>query len=797
MGSVAFVARSQARRRWRALVVLVLLVGVLGGLSLSLIAGARRSASVVDRFLATSNQYDVELYTTALSLDDVRAIPGVVRADPGAYVGMVAMRRDGSSGQGINGNALDFSALDPTWRIVDGDRPDGTDRSEVLVNEFFVEQFGRSVGDPVDVRMFAKDQAGAVSRGVYDAAGPRYRFRIAGVVRPPTDVAVDAVEGVGVSSAGSANGMGIDYRFYERNREDFLDFGSGFSIQLADGETGRDAFVQAVRARMPADAEPPEIGPPQELVRRVSLTTPVDLETNVLLVLGISLAVATAIALGLVLRAEQRTFDVDTPTLRTLGVGVVHLGAIALVRALPVVIGGAALAVLVAVALSARYPIGIGRQLELDGGIDLNIAVLVIGGVAIGVLVVGLSFVLGLPRRDRRRPATDRLTLARWLGRAGAPTDLVLGTQFAFERGRGVRSVPSRAAIAVGAGALAVLAAVAVYVAGVDRLYSVPEAHGWRWDAAIGNTNFPLTEATVAALADDERVSGRTRASYGDASVNDRPTEFLVVDPRGGAPPEILAGRLPETSSEVALGSAVLDDLGVQVGDVVRFSVAGTELAAEDRAPTRRMRVVGEALLPVFGEADVGDAGLVTYEGLEAAGGDVTPNYVLVTLRDDGSGALASIRRDYTEEMITDTVPARIVNLHRVRRLPLLGIVVAGFLGTVVMVYTLAITARARSREVAVLRALGLESRRVRGVLAWQGGVLGLGVLVIGLPLGLLLGISVWNRVADGLGVDMGAVLSPWLLLLVPLALLVALAASIVPARRARRAPVADLLHAE
>jgi putative ABC transport system permease protein len=590
--------------------------------------------------------------------------------------------------------------------------------------------------------------------------------------------------------------MGIDYRFYERNRADFLDFGSGFSVELAGGASGLDAFVKAVQARTPAGAPPPEVGPPQDLVRRVSLTTPVDLETNALLVLGISLAVAAAIALGLMLRAEQRIVDVNTPALRTLGLGPVHIGAIAVLRMLPVVIGGAAIAVLVAVALSGRYPIGIGRQLELDGGLDVNVAVLILGGLAIGLVTAALSFVAGIPRRDRRRPPTHRLTLARWLGRSGAPTDLVLGTQFAFERGRGMRSVPSRAAVVVGAGALTVVAAVAVFVAGVDRLYSEPAAHGWRWDAAIGNTNFPMAETTTESLARDRRVRRQTRATYGDAFVDGRPTEFLVFDPRGGAPPDILAGRLPQTSTEVALGSAVLDDLGVEVGDVVRFSVAGTELAGSDRAPTRRMRVVGEALPPVFGEADIGDAGLVTFAGLEAAGGDVTPNYVLVNLRDDDAG-LAAIRRDYTEEMVTDTVPARIVNLHRVRRLPVLGLVVAGLLGTVVLAYTLAITARARSNELAVLRSLGLASRRVRAVLAWQGTVLGFGVLVIGLPLGLLLGVAVWNRVADGLGVDAGAIVSPWLLLLVPLALLVAVGASILPARRARRLPVAELVRVE
>jgi hypothetical protein len=51
--------------------------------------------------------------------------------------------------------------------------------------------------------------------------------------------------------------------------------------------------------------------------------------------------------------------------------------------------------------------------------------------------------------------------------------------------------------------------------------------------------------------------------------------------------------------------------------------------------------------------------------------------------------------------------------------------------------------------------------------------------------------------VADGLGVREGAVITPLVILLGPLALAVAVGASIVPARRVRRAPVAALLHSE
>jgi putative ABC transport system permease protein len=69
--------------------------------------------------------------------------------------------------------------------------------------------------------------------------------------------------------------------------------------------------------------------------------------------------------------------------------------------------------------------------------------------------------------------------------------------------------------------------------------------------------------------------------------------------------------------------------------------------------------------------------------------------------------------------------------------------------------------------------------------------------LVFGLPLGIAAGAAVWRNVADDLGVDSSLVFAPLLLLLVPAALAVAVLASLGPARRARRLPVATLLNGE
>ena len=105
MGSTGFLARAQLRRRWRALVALAVLVGVIGGVAIALIAGSRRSASVVERYFAAGTQYDLQVGQTCLTREELLDLPEVVRADPSAYVGMVRVAPDGTVADGINASS--------------------------------------------------------------------------------------------------------------------------------------------------------------------------------------------------------------------------------------------------------------------------------------------------------------------------------------------------------------------------------------------------------------------------------------------------------------------------------------------------------------------------------------------------------------------------------------------------------------------------------------------------------------------------------------------------------------------
>jgi ABC-type uncharacterized transport system permease subunit len=53
MAAVWARARAELRRRWQATVLLVMVVGLAGGAVMAAVAGARRTDSGMDRFLAS------------------------------------------------------------------------------------------------------------------------------------------------------------------------------------------------------------------------------------------------------------------------------------------------------------------------------------------------------------------------------------------------------------------------------------------------------------------------------------------------------------------------------------------------------------------------------------------------------------------------------------------------------------------------------------------------------------------------------------------------------------------------
>ena len=88
--------------------------------------------------------------------------------------------------------------------------------------------------------------------------------------------------------------------------------------------------------------------------------------------------------------------------------------------------------------------------------------------------------------------------------------------------------------------------------------------------------------------------------------------------------------------------------------------------------------------------------------------------------------------------------------------------------------------------------------RQVEAAVVLQASAVALVGLLVGIPLGVVVGRLAWGRVADGLGVATDAAVPTLALVLtVPAVLLVAVLVAALPARAAARRPVATTLRAE
>jgi predicted lysophospholipase L1 biosynthesis ABC-type transport system permease subunit len=108
------------------------------------------------------------------------------------------------------------------------------------------------------------------------------------------------------------------------------------------------------------------------------------------------------------------------------------------------------------------------------------------------------------------------------------------------------------------------------------------------------------------------------------------------------------------------------------------------------------------------------------------------------------------------------------------------------------------VSGRRRRHDFAILKALGLLRRQVREITAWQASILAGLALIIGVPLGLMVGRWSWHLFGDGLGIPADAhVPVPLVLVMVPAVLIVANAVAAWPGRAAARIPPAHVLRTE
>jgi len=351
-----------------------------------------------------------------------------------------------------------------------------------------------------------------------------------------------------------------------------------------------------------------------------------------------------------------------------------------------------------------------------------------------------------------------------------------------------------------------------VFAASLDHLVSTPRLYGWTFAFRIEDTNiYPTTLemcprgdfglTTVQGLGDvatvcntSVQVEGHPVAGWGFAHV------------RGVIDPEIVQGRAPRSSDEVAVGDVTLRAIHKHVGDTVRISGGGR---------SANFRVVGQTVLPSLssgsaqpladgaaftdtGQARVFDAKRATRYllGRFARDGDNTAAEQRISTMSFGAPRLGVWTDTGLQRRLT--VPPEV---DRVRQIDWVLPTLAGLLAALALVavgYALVTSVRHRRRELAVLKTLGFDRRQVRATVAWQATVLAVVGLVAGIPFGVLTGIYAWRVVADNLGVAAAASIPlVAILVAIPTAIVIVNLIAFFPARAAARARPAVALATE
>ncbi len=288
---------------------------------------------------------------------------------------------------------------------------------------------------------------------------------------------------------------------------------------------------------------------------------------------------------------------------------------------------------------------------------------------------------------------------------------------------------------------------------------------------------------SVAAVRTAGAKVGQRRVFVG--AVDPRALGLAVALPMEGGS---LLSLAPGT---VAVASSTSERHGYRLGQTVRMRFQGG---------TQRLKVVA-----IFGTSSALPANyLVTLDTLKKGGLAPLDSLLFVTKSPDADGA--AVRREVkhiVKDLPTVTVqdPAEFaqqqkgqIDLFLNFIYALLGLaVVIALLG---IVNTLALSVIERTREVGLLRAVGVTRSQLRRMVRLEAVIVAVLGAVLGVAMGLVFGVALQRAIADQ-GIDVLSV--PWgqLVLFVAFSAVAGVVAAVLPARRAARLDVLTAIATE
>ena len=385
--------------------------------------------------------------------------------------------------------------------------------------------------------------------------------------------------------------------------------------------------------------------------------------------------------------------------------------------------------------------------------------------------------------------------------------------------GRKVRTVLTAIAIVLG---VAMMSGAYVLTDTIDKAFNAIFVESYAGTDAVvsgkgADISFEGEQSQPPPIPQDtlEQVRAVDGVEVATGSVSDFQTKLLKPDGEsidtGGAPsfafgietaPEyarfnplnLVEGRWPSGSEEVAIDEGVADDEGLAVGNRIGVAAVGAAREFEIVGIARYGEVssLGGATFAIF---DIPTAqALVDKEGqldtVQAAAQDGIASEDLVASIREELGSSVTVRSGTEQASEDSDEVAFFTNIIRYFLLSFAGI--ALFVGAFVIFNTLSITVAQRTREFATLRTVGASRRQVLGSVILEALVIGLLASIIGLFAGLGLAVGL-NELFIALNLDLPQTETVFATRTIVVSLLVGtvitLIAGVSPALRATRVP--------
>ena len=841
--------------RWRGYLALVLLAGLVGGLALGSVAAARRTEAAFATYLASTHPSDLTVSVfggpgngggppptySAAALAAVGRLAGVRHVEAAVPIAIAPLDPKGAPELAGAGDIQPMVSVDGLYfdqdrlAVVAGRRADPERPGEVVMTALAAHLMGVHVGQVIHYGIYSQRDLSAAGFGT-PAVPPARRLTatLVGLVQVNNAVVQDDIDRVPT----------FEYFTPALGRSLVADAGLGpqgaitYGLQLDRGSGGVPAVEREFAAVSPRGNT---YG--FHATRSVEIKVDRAIEPVVIALAvfgGVTLLAAVLIAVQLISRLLGASAD-DLTVLRSFGADRTALLGDGLIG-IAIAIGlGALLAGAVAVVLSPLAPIGPVRPVYPTPGAAFDWTVLGVG-VSVLALVLGIATYLvarrNLPHRVARRQEADRpgpsKTVAA-VASSGLPVPTQVGVRFALDPGRGRASVPVRSTLLGAVLAVALVVATLTFGSGLRSLVSRPALYGWNFTYLLNASNTTPPKALTLLDADPDVVAWEGY-DYSVAEIDGQAIPFLFDSGRSGSKPSVtppvLSGHPVAGDRQIVLGAATLAQLHKQLGDTVTVSFGNRQDGPTYVASTA-YRVVGTATLPAVGfssaiddHTSMGTGAVIAVAGLPPRFQEATqssiraldgPNMVFVRLRSGLSAAagrtdLQRVADDADRILATangqangDSVavvgvqrPAEIVDYGTIGVTPTL---LAGALATAAVValgLTLTASVRRRRRELALYKCLGFTQRQLAAAVAWQASVASIVGIVVGVPLGIAAGRSLWTLFAR----EIEAVPHPT----VPVASVVLVALGTVvlanlvaalPGRMAARTPTAVLLRTE